>query len=116
MKKFATDAYKIVSAQKPVLPDTIRIVVTSHQLSRFETQLKSSSVDEITARPLMTSASPNREPVLSTISVECTFAGGRFVEEVKHCDRVGLISIADEIAADLTAALQMEPTEAEDAV
>lgn len=116
VKKFATTTYAVVSAaQKSAAPAMIRIVITSHQLSRFGTQLKSTSGDETAVHSVMTNSASNREPVLSTISVECTFAGGRFVEEIKRCDRVGLISIAEEVAADMTAALQMEPTEAEDA-
>ncbi len=35
------------------------------------------------------------------------------MEEVRHCDRVGLASLVDEVAADMTAAFKMEPVEVE---
>ncbi len=35
------------------------------------------------------------------------------MEEVRHCDRVGLASLVDEVAADMTAAFKMEPVAVE---
>lgn len=115
MKKFATAAYRVVSAQEPAAA-AIHIVISSHQLSRLGTQLKISSPEAEVVAPAVMASSGRREPVLSTISVECKFPGGRFVEEIKRCDRIGLMSIADEVAADMSAALQIEPTEDEGSV
>lgn len=112
-KKLPANAYQLVSADRLGSPASIHITVVSNPV----VPSKAAGPEDRTGAPSVTQAvmtvSSSRQPVHSTISIECDFPGGRLMEEVRHCDRVGLASLVDEVAADMTAAFKMEPVEVE---
>ncbi len=116
-KKLPTASFQLVVAGKSNPEATIRIHVTSRQLGRSGDDAPGQAQSsEAVPKAVMTGAmSGQREPIHSTISIECNFPGGRMVEEIKRCDRVSLASLVDEVAADMAAALTMEPVEVDDA-